>query len=442
MTDTQEGVYFIIAPNQKKIKIGHSKDITRRHKNLKTGFMDRDIHFCSILVQDPDKLESKLHKEFKHLRAGGEWFYLTRELVEFLNNIKSIYPSAIYHVDPKVLNGIDVYSDVKTHHDIEKTKRIILGIVIPLLLFITGVILAYCFIELYRKRFESGSFPYWSLTFFIFLPYVTIVLPRSVKRYCTSGETLWYFSVLALNMILAAVYLTSFKPGIWFTGLQVFALIFYIYYSRHLLLKIYVLRTEEMKRKTIGDQYSLNRAQLLSRAEVLTRNKNIVDSAFIKFSIAIGILMYVSLHVVLLLSEDTPQRITFLLLGVLNAGVLILGASSYLKGNLKVRPHIISAVIFLIVMLASTDDHAFADVFIVMAPELALAAAFLLWYSIKSRRIDSELDEILRRIKLILNDLTEKEKEIKEELKKQNKELRYMKNEISRLKSGKRDHLQ
>ncbi|MBT1705275.1 GIY-YIG nuclease family protein [Chryseosolibacter indicus] len=78
------GVYFILAPNQEKIKIGRSKSVMKRYVNLRTGFMD-DGHLMMVLQSEDDVwLEKHLHKMLGAFRSDGEWFYITHTVYRFL----------------------------------------------------------------------------------------------------------------------------------------------------------------------------------------------------------------------------------------------------------------------------------------------------------------------------------------------------------------------
>lgn len=78
-------VYFIT--NGENIKIGYSKNINKRLKQLNTG-NDKKLYILGYIQGDKDK-EKEIHKKFSkfRIRSNGEWFYPDQELIDFLNLI-------------------------------------------------------------------------------------------------------------------------------------------------------------------------------------------------------------------------------------------------------------------------------------------------------------------------------------------------------------------
>lgn len=70
---------YVIGPDTGPQKIGISKDVNTRLRNLQTGNpLELMIHHTEEV--DPDRvllLEQKIHKELNHKRTTGEWFDLT-----------------------------------------------------------------------------------------------------------------------------------------------------------------------------------------------------------------------------------------------------------------------------------------------------------------------------------------------------------------------------
>lgn len=136
------GVYFIIAPNQNKVKIGKSVDVKRRYSNLKTGFMDTGV--LSVIIRDDDerKLESSIHDLFSRERMNLEWFFLSTRLKKFIVDL-TFDDNVLIVNDPKlIVNNIN-YSDASIYSFLQgarlKTSKIV-GIV---LLIIFGIYLGY-----------------------------------------------------------------------------------------------------------------------------------------------------------------------------------------------------------------------------------------------------------------------------------------------------------
>jgi hypothetical protein len=62
---------YVVEDESKRVKIGNSKNIRRRIKNLQIGNAEQLI-LRVVSVDD----EKKLHKAFEHCRIRGEWFSL------------------------------------------------------------------------------------------------------------------------------------------------------------------------------------------------------------------------------------------------------------------------------------------------------------------------------------------------------------------------------
>ncbi len=78
-------VYFIQDTGLGNIKIGFTKDLQERLLKLQTSA----AHELKVLKSLPGgrKKEYALHKQFEHLRIGGEWFKPEPELLDFISRI-------------------------------------------------------------------------------------------------------------------------------------------------------------------------------------------------------------------------------------------------------------------------------------------------------------------------------------------------------------------
>lgn len=79
-------IYFIISENG-LIKIGFTtKKMDRRLKELQCYSPDK----LEVLetIEGNTKLESFLHRKFKHLKSHGEWFKNEKELMKFICNLR------------------------------------------------------------------------------------------------------------------------------------------------------------------------------------------------------------------------------------------------------------------------------------------------------------------------------------------------------------------
>ncbi len=80
--EEQEMVYFCRAGTL--AKIGRSYCVARRIKQLQTGCGETIVLLGSI-VGGP-RVERQIHKQWHHLRVGGEWFRYTPELAAFIDH--------------------------------------------------------------------------------------------------------------------------------------------------------------------------------------------------------------------------------------------------------------------------------------------------------------------------------------------------------------------
>lgn len=75
-------IYFIQLGDNGRIRIGYSKDPTKRLKTLQTGVPDA-LNLLGVLNGDKAR-EEAIHQRFSDLRAHGEWFEPSVELVDFI----------------------------------------------------------------------------------------------------------------------------------------------------------------------------------------------------------------------------------------------------------------------------------------------------------------------------------------------------------------------
>lgn len=88
------------------------------------------------------KLENKLHRKCRHLRAEGEWFILTKELVDYVVAIETHFQSVILYHDLKILGGAVAFNDVRMFNYAERAKKTLFKIVIPLTFLLAGAVIA------------------------------------------------------------------------------------------------------------------------------------------------------------------------------------------------------------------------------------------------------------------------------------------------------------
>ena len=85
-------IYFVLAKESNKIKIGISHDPLRRVRALKTGTWS-DLEFLGCLpgVEEDEK---NIHKQWQHLHVKGEWFELSQDMLDWIekNAMIKLFP--------------------------------------------------------------------------------------------------------------------------------------------------------------------------------------------------------------------------------------------------------------------------------------------------------------------------------------------------------------
>ena len=84
--DADGFVYFIEAIGLKKIKVGYSKDVESRLRQLQTA-MPFEMRILAS-VPGTIALESEIHRLFAKTRVRGEWFEDTEKLREYIAAIR------------------------------------------------------------------------------------------------------------------------------------------------------------------------------------------------------------------------------------------------------------------------------------------------------------------------------------------------------------------
>lgn len=75
-------VYFVQIGNDGPIKIGDSDNVEVRIRSLQTG-VPWTLRLLRVI---PDMAAWRVYHDFSASRMKGEWFYPTRELLEFIAN--------------------------------------------------------------------------------------------------------------------------------------------------------------------------------------------------------------------------------------------------------------------------------------------------------------------------------------------------------------------
>ena len=78
-------VYFLLGAKSKRLKIGHSFQVSSRVKTLQASSPEE----LALLKTIPGskQLEAKLHEKFAHLRLHGEWFKADTEIMKYIQSL-------------------------------------------------------------------------------------------------------------------------------------------------------------------------------------------------------------------------------------------------------------------------------------------------------------------------------------------------------------------
>lgn len=91
-SSTIEGVYFVVTPNNEKVKIGRSIDIYSRFSTLKSQYLNMTGEMLSLYTLLPTsnsiEIEKNLHRKFDEYREHGEWFKVSPEIQTYMNEVK------------------------------------------------------------------------------------------------------------------------------------------------------------------------------------------------------------------------------------------------------------------------------------------------------------------------------------------------------------------
>lgn len=77
-------VYVILCNETDRVKVGRSKDVGRRFKELETG-SSGDLSLLGVFpARNPTSLERVLHDRWKTQRGRGEWFQCSPDITDIL----------------------------------------------------------------------------------------------------------------------------------------------------------------------------------------------------------------------------------------------------------------------------------------------------------------------------------------------------------------------
>lgn len=78
-----DDLYLILDASSKKLKIGRSKDVNKRLRQLQTS----NSGSLSILfsIKGKGHCEEYVHKKFSHLNTNGEWYEYDNSIIDYFN---------------------------------------------------------------------------------------------------------------------------------------------------------------------------------------------------------------------------------------------------------------------------------------------------------------------------------------------------------------------
>ena len=83
--DTKEGcVYFIGNLEHKWVKIGRTINLSKRLSSIQTGCPCLLEILGYIKSKDATKLEKQMHRKFNRSKIHGEWYVLSKDIMEFI----------------------------------------------------------------------------------------------------------------------------------------------------------------------------------------------------------------------------------------------------------------------------------------------------------------------------------------------------------------------
>lgn len=77
-------LYFVLATETRRIKIGVAKDVRSRLHGMQTGSAEPLVLLGTIKTDDPWTFEAELHECWDCIRVRGEWFEAHPDLLKFI----------------------------------------------------------------------------------------------------------------------------------------------------------------------------------------------------------------------------------------------------------------------------------------------------------------------------------------------------------------------
>lgn len=323
------GVYFIYAPNQNKIKIGRSVKIERRFKQLRTGFMDKGTLLFGILSENEVKLEKKLHQKFAHLRDNGEWFILTRELKEFILNIKLEYVDIVEYSPLNEIQSKLSYQSLGMFNFIMFLKNLQNKYLVPIVLAIAGLIISYYNYTLELSIPNNKFMQSLSFAYFLVFPIATPLVARQIIAYKSVLTGIFYFLLLFLTLLLEFTNLIFIINPTVLVILRIVILSIYIAFTKNILISIKAQQYNDNLNSKIKTEINELIGSNVSIVKLINIRESIISNLkkkyrFLKYSsYIISGLGYLFLNIFLFYFSECNWELRIINLIILDAGLLI-----------------------------------------------------------------------------------------------------------------------
>ncbi len=390
----KRGVYFIYAPNQSKIKIGRSKHIEIRFKQLRTGFMDQGLLLFGIITENEIDLEREIHNNFTHLRSNGEWFFLTKELRDYINKIQR-QSNIEYYNDISEIERKLTYSSLGIFKAVIYLKNVGNNYVIPISLIILGFLFAFNYYKL-NKQADNEILVYFSYALMIIYPLYTPILGRYVIKYCSVKESIIFLTLLIVGFLIEA---STFIIDLNHRTINILRILYVSLtypFTNQLLLFIWNKKYEEtLEKEAINKYQNLNQKEIIKAYEKLKSNKHKLNQITIKSFIICYIGFFITINVYVIISNHQIIQ-KFFLLSIFDIGVLCwLFFDFFYKKRTSIGTKIKSLSLFLFFILSnSIDQELFGMLISIFGVFFAPVSIIFLITTLKEKNINAEIMEI------------------------------------------------
>ena len=322
-------VYFIYVPNQIKIKTGRIGKIERRFKQLRTGFMDKGTLLFGILGENEVKLEKKLHQKFAHLRDNGEWFILTRELKEFILNIKLEYDDIVEYSPINEIQNKLSYQSLGMFNFIMFLKNLQNKYLVPIVLAIAGLIISYYNYKLELSIPNNKFMQSLSYAYFLVFPIATPLVARQIIAYKSVLTGIFYFLLLFITLLLEFMNLIFLINPTTLVILRIVILSIYIAFTKNILISIKAQQYNDNLNSKIKTEINELIGSNVSIVKLINIRESIISNYEKKYrflnysSYIISGLSYLFLNVFLLYFSESNWELRIFNLIILDVGLLI-----------------------------------------------------------------------------------------------------------------------